>query len=466
MIRVVINGTEYTAHADERLSDLLIRTGNAIPMLCAGRGTCGKCRVTVNGRQELACQYRIHAQADVVLPQPEHMESETGARPDTARTGNVLALDIGTTTLALALARQEDGQIERVVTRANPQRAYGADVMSRIACCAEHGVPALQRAVLGAVGDMCRELDAPDVETMYVSGNSTMLHLFFGADPSGMGAAPYTPVFLGTKTVTGESLGLAHIQNVVSLPSAAAFVGADLTAGLNEIGMPPEGKYRLLLDLGTNAEIVLFSRGTAVCTAAAAGPCFEGANISCGMSASAGAICAYDAQGPRTIGDVPAAGLCGTGLVDVIAALLDAGTVDETGYMACGACELAPGVVLTQADVRQYQLAKAAVSAAMQTLLRRQNVRYEDVDALYIAGGFSTKIHVGNAVKTGLLPAQLAEKCIAVGNSSLLGTVKYACEQNDLSVYLDRMQYVDLNADPAFSDLFIGNMLFAQSADA
>ena len=459
-IPVTIDGKTYEAHEGERLSELLLRTGNAIPMPCAGRGTCGKCRVTVDGQPQLACRYRIGSAIDVVLPKPESIVSETGAQTDEAQIGDVLALDIGTTTLALALVSRDTGRIVRVVTCANPQRAYGADVMSRIAWCMEHGVSALQRAVLGAVEEMSRELDARDVDTMYAAGNTTMLHLLFGADPSGMGAAPYTPIFLESKTVTGESLGLSHIQNVVSLPSAAAFVGADLTAGLHYIGLPPEGKYRLLLDLGTNAEIVLFSRTAAVCTAAAAGPCFEGANVSCGMSASAGAICAWSPQGYRTIGDAPAAGLCGTGLVDVIATLLDAGVIDGTGFMAREAYALAPGLALTQADVRQYQLAKAAVSAALQTLLRRQGAAFDEIDALYISGGFSTKINVANAVKTGLLPAELAEKCVAVGNSSLLGTVKYACERNDLSAYADRMQYVDLNADPAFSDLFIGNMTF------
>lgn len=464
MIRVRIDGKEYEAKEGERLSDLLIRTGETIPMPCGGRGSCGKCRVTVNRQPQLACRYRITAQIDVVLPGRETIVSEIGDAARGELTGNaVLALDVGTTTLALALVSQDDGRIVRAVTRANPQRAYGADVMSRIGYCSSHGVSALQQAVLGAVREMIRELDAPDVGTMYVSGNTTMLHLLFGVDPSGMGAAPYTPVFLGSKTVTGENLGLSHVREVVSLPCAAAFVGADLTAGLNCIGMPPEGKHRILLDLGTNAEIVLFSRTSAVCTSAAAGPCFEGANISCGMSASAGAICAYSAEGFRTIGGVPAAGLCGTGLVDVIAALLDAGTIDGTGYMACGTYELAPNVTLTQADVRQYQLAKAAVSAAVQTLLQRQGVRYEDVDALYISGGFAAQIRIESAVKTGLLPAALEDKCAAAGNSSLLGTAKYACEQNDLSVFLGRMRYVDLTADSAFSDLFIDNMAFADA---
>ncbi len=461
MVRVVIDGKTYETEPGERLSDLLIRTGETIPMPCGGRGVCGKCLVRVNGQSERACRYRIRSDIDVVLPEREAIVSPTGAEESGNLTGNaVLALDVGTTTLALALVSAGDGRIVRVVTRANPQRAYGADVMSRIGFCMEHGPSALQRAVIDAVGEMCRSLSASAVETMYVAGNTAMLHLFFGVDPSGMGAAPYTPVFLQSRTAAGESLGLPDVQRIVSLPSAAAFVGADLTAGLNYIGMPPQGRHRLLIDLGTNAEVILFSRESALCTAAAAGPCFEGASISCGMSASSGAICAYDAAGYRTVGGAPAAGLCGTGLVDVIAELLRNGTIDETGFMACTSYPIAPGVVLSQGDVRQYQLAKSAVFAAIRTLMRKRDIRFEDVDALFISGGFSAKINIDNAVKTGLLPAELRDKCVSVGNSSLLGTVKYACAQNDLSVFLDGMRYVDLAADPIFSDLFIDNMMF------
>ncbi|MBR0510228.1 MAG: DUF4445 domain-containing protein [Clostridia bacterium] len=307
---------------------------------------------------------------------------------------------------------------------------------------------------------MLAELDAPEVQTLYVAGNTTMLHLFFGVDPSGMGAAPYTPAFLEMKEASGESLGLPKIQNAVSLPGAAAFVGADLTAGLNYVEMPPAGRYRLLIDLGTNAEIVLFSSAGALCTAAAAGPCFEGANISCGMSASSGAVCAYGAWGYRTVNDAPAKGICGTGLVDLIAFLLASGAIDETGFMECGGFEAAPGVTLTQKDVRQYQLAKSAVCSAVETLIQKRGVLYDDIDAVYISGGFSEKINVSNAVKTGLLPPALKEKCIPAGNSSLMGTVKYACETNDLSVFLAHTAYADLAADPVFSARFIENMTF------
>ena len=459
MAQVTIDGERYEAQVGERLSDVLIRINKTIPMPCGGRGDCGKCRVTVNGTTALACEYVVGSDITVKLPPREIIAGETVTAASGRQTAHgAFVLDVGTTTLALALASLDEGCVVRAVTRANPQRVFGADVMNRIGYCRTHGVAPLQQALMRTVSEMLSSLDAPAVRTLYITGNTTMLHLFFGVDPSAMGVYPYTPSFLESRTAPGNRLGLPEIGSVISLPGAAAFVGADLTAGLNYVGLPSEGRFRLLVDLGTNAEIVLFSRETALCTAAAAGPCFEGANISCGMSASPGAVYAFAKDGYRTIGDAPAAGLCGTGLIDVIASLLEDGTVDETGYMACERFEIAPGVTLTQSDVRQYQLAKSAVAAALLALLRRQGVSMEEIEAVYISGGFSAKINIENAVRTGLLPAALKDKCVAVGNSSLLGAVKYACEKNDLSVFLSRMRYVDLAADPVFSELFIENM--------
>ena len=461
MHQLTVNGRAIEAADHEPLSDALRRSGIMIPLPCGGRGSCGKCRVTVNGQEELACQYRVTDDVAVTVSEKETILSETGA----AETGEAscrmaLALDIGTTTLALALVSQEDGSIVRVATDANPQRAYGADVMSRIGYCREHGPTGLQLAVITAVNGLIGALHAPPVETMFVAGNTTMLHLFFGTDCSAMGAAPYTPAFLASQTASALRMGITGAETVVSLPCAAAFVGADLTAGLRYVGLPPEGKYSLLIDLGTNAEVVLFSREGALCTAAAAGPCFEGANISCGMSATPGAIFAYAPGIIQTVQGAPAKGVCGTGLVDIIAALLADGTIDETGFMECEAFEVAPGVTLTQGDVRQYQLAKSAVCAAVLTLLRKRNVSFEEIDRLYVAGGFAAKINAANAVAAGLLPAELRTKCVAVGNSSLLGAAQYACKPDGIGKYVEKMQYVDLAADPTFSDLFIEKMTF------
>ena len=460
MHRVIINGKIQFADDGTLLYDVLIKSDESVDHPCGGRGTCRKCIVTVNGKEELSCQYIIRSDITVSLPENGEIFSETGA----SETGNITknlcyALDIGTTTLALALVSLDENKIIKVITRANPQRTFGADVMTRIDYCRKNEVNELQKAVISEINSMISEFNLHKIEKLYISGNATMLHLFFGIDCSSMGVAPYTPVFLENKTEKAKKLGIIGVEEIEILPSIAAFVGADLVAGLNFVGMPENGKHNLLVDLGTNAEIVLFSEKSALCTAAAAGPCFEGANISCGMSATDGAVYSYSANGTKTISDEPAKGICGTGLVDIIAYLLDKEIVDETGYMEDD-FEVADGVHLSQADIRQYQLAKSAVSSAIITLLQMKNVSFDEIENMYISGGFSAKINIENAVKTGLLPKELVQKCVAINNSSLLGTVKYACEKNDLAVYIDNSTYVDLSANPIFSDLFIENMMF------
>ena len=460
MHKVKVGDSILIAQDGALLHDVLIGSGKSVEHPCGGRGVCRKCTVTVDGEQVLSCLYRVTHDITVILPEYGQIESVTGADTFEVATDKVCyVLDIGTTTLALALVSLENGKIVKVITDTNPQRMFGADVISRIDYCTKNGAEKLQKVLLEAVEKMMQAIGM-SAETLYIAGNTTMLHLFFGIDCASIGVAPYTPVFLETQNEAAANLGLTLVKNVISMPNISAFVGADIVAGLNLVGSPMSGKHDLLIDLGTNAEVVLFSEKDALCTAAAAGPCFEGANISCGMSATAGAISAYGEDGIKTIADAKPLGICGTGLVDVIAVLLERGEIDETGFMECESYTLSEGVTLEGGDVRQYQLAKSAVNSAILTLMKLKNVGFEDISNMYISGGFSAKINIKNAVKTGLLPKELESKCVTLNNSSLLGAVKYAFEQNELSCLLDGARYIDLSSDPDFSELFIENMMF------
>ncbi len=461
MKKIKINGKTIFAEYGTLLSDALIKAGINAEHPCGGMGKCKKCIVLVNGNEELSCQYRIETDISVSIPDSGEIISETGASQTGEITENVcLALDIGTTTLALALVSLNTNEIIKVITRTNPQRTFGADIMSRIDYCTKNGTEKLHTTLISEINKMIADFKLTDEVMLYVSGNTTMLHLFFGIDCSAIGVAPYTPVFLESKHESAKKLGLAGVKEVESLPSIAAFVGADLVAGLNLVEMPQKNKYNLLIDLGTNAEIVLFSEKSVLCTSAAAGPCFEGANISCGMSATNGAVYSYSDGIVKTIGNAAPKGICGTGLIDIIAGLIANKTIDKTGFMECGEFKIADGVHLSQADVRQFQLAKSAVFSAIVTLLNTEKISSDSIGNIYISGGFSAKINIANAVKTGLLPDVFFEKYIPVNNSSLLGTVKYACEKNDLSVYTKNAAYVDLSTTPDFSDLYIENMMF------
>ena len=461
MHKICFNGEVLYAEHGQLLADVLMKGEKAMEHPCGGRGVCKKCAVKVNGEEVLSCQYKVESDIAVEAPDISEIHSYTGAEETLLSSKNMcFCLDLGTTTLALALVSLDEKKIVKVATATNPQRLYGGDVMSRIAYCSANGVKSLQKMVVSKINEMMSSLFKGFIGKMYVAGNTTMLHILFGADCSGLGVAPYKAEFLHSRVASGQTLGIDNVEEITALPSIHTFAGADIVAGLNYIEKPSHDKYSLLVDLGTNAEIALFSDEKVVCTSAAAGPCFEGANISCGMSAVGGAIYSYKNSAYKTIGGKKAEGLCATGLVDVIAELLSKGIIDETGYME-GDFQIAPGVTLTCGDVREYQLAKSAISSAINVLLDENKVDNDHLYKVYISGGFSEKLNIENAVKSGLLPEKIASECVAVNNSSLSGTVKYACEHNDLTEFIKKSEYVDLSSNEKFSEMFIENMMFS-----
>lgn len=454
MHRITVNGkTEYVKDGT-LLSSVLLKSGESVPHPCGGKGICRKCIVSVNGRDELACRYEIHSSVDVVTENPASIHSPTGAVTTDEKTRDMcLALDIGTTTIALALVSADKKEIVRVITETNPQSVYGADVISRIEHCRKNGVSDIQKILIEKINSMIKRLSV-SVTDMYVSGNTVMLHILLGEDCTGMAAAPYTPVFLGKRTTDAASLGINNVSLIHTLPCISPFVGADITAGINYID---NGKCNLLVDLGTNAEIVLIKEDSFVCTSAAAGPCFEGVSISSGMSATDGAIYSYSEGRIRTIGNSIPKGICGTGLIDIIAFLLRNSVIDENGFMECDSYEVAEDIFITQEDIRQFQYAKSAIYSAILTLVTEEKIPLDKIENIYISGGFSSEINIKNAVATGLLPKEAEDRCIPVNNSSLMGTVKYIYEKKDLN---KQGSHTDLSSSALFSDLFIKNMSF------
>lgn len=456
----VSDGRIFYAEDGEFLDRVLKENSFSLEHPCGGKGTCKKCSVLVNGEKVLSCQYEIKNDIWVEnIVYTPILTADAGVETGKLTEKMCLCLDIGTTTIALALVALEDGRIVKSVTRNNPQRAFGADVMNRIDYASKKGTEGLKSVLIDEINCMIEEVTTRKIPMLYVAGNTTMLHLFFGVDPSKMGYAPYTPEFLGEKKMLCEKLGIKNVEEVMSLSGISAFVGADIVAGLNFAGMPNEGKYNLLIDLGTNAEVVVYSKEKLFCTAAAAGPCFEGVNISCGMSATEGAIYAFDGE-CKVVGNVEPKGVCATGLIDSIAEIIRGDVIDETGYMECNEYEIANGVTLTQKDVRAFQLAKSAVYSAVISLMKKAEITFEDIEKAFVAGGFSSKMNVKNAIKTGLLPKEIEEKIYPINNSCLQGLVKYAFEKNDLEKFLKNAEYVDLALDEDFQDLFIENMEF------
>lgn len=458
MHKVTVNGKILSAEDGTILSELLMQSDENTEHLCGGNGICRKCLVTVDGEQVLSCRYVI--KTDITVTTENHDVTTVKSIHRTQDGKLCFALDIGTTTLALALVDTHSKNIIKIATSTNPQRIFGADIISRTDYCRRHSVEKLRLVLIRKINSMLASFSTSNADTIYVSGNTTMLHIFFGEDCSSMGVAPYTPVFLNGRKEKASDYGINGVKNIESLPCISAFAGADTLAGLICADMPEINSYNMLVDLGTNAEIALFSQDDILCTSAAAGPCFEGACISCGMSATDGAICSVSQDGIKTIGNTAPKGICGTGLIDVIAHLLTTKQLDETGFLSGGTYEIAPDVSLTQEDIRQYQLAKAAIYSAIITLLKAKDLSFDNIEKVYISGGFADKINIENAIKTGILPRQFLNRCIAVSNSCLHGTVKYACENTDLSVYTEKAEYLDLADNETFSDLFISSMMF------
>lgn len=462
--------------------------GISVPARCGGTGKCGKCKIRLlSGSLEggetaeegiyLACLAVPLTDCKVLA------ESETGsgleassftrrASPQGGGTG--VAVDVGTTTIAASLVGLSDGKIYKTASCLNPQAAFGSDVLSRIRACADkQNLGALTACVREAIGGLIRSLtgDGREPDRIAVAGNTTMLHLLYGADPSPIGIAPFTPVFTDLKKCRGEELGF-RTKELVLLPSVSAYVGADITADILSADMLKSEKNVLLIDLGTNGEMALSRGGKIVCTSTAAGPALEGACISCGIGGVDGAVNRVWTEGDQikftTVGNRPPVGICGAGLVDFIAVLLESGKLDGTGYLSEEKVYLCDGIFLSRADVRQFQLAKAAISAGVSALLRSAGLTEGDVDECLIAGGLGSYMSVENAVKTGLIPAELKGRTRAVGNGSLYGAqlvlADPAMEAEAVEI-AEKSKAVELSGDTYFADEFVRRMCFDGFSD-
>ncbi len=502
----IVSGTAtlcQTVSEKTRLSDALLLAGIAPAMPCGGHGRCGKCRVVASGQlsdpsvEELACLSSDEmargvrlACAAMVLGDAEvqitHREAAgqicvSGAAQSVVHApmfSNLgAAVDVGSTTLAAALF-DESGQVATAAAL-NPQRAFGADVINRIGRAMAGDGLALAQAVRQAIGElleqMCAEVgrETAEIDGMVVTGNTTMLHLLTGEDPSPLAAAPFEARELFGKVIPAETLDLPCAPKAqVYLPRCvSAFVGADITTALLASGICRQPSSAMLIDIGTNGEIALWHEGRLTCCSTAAGPAFEGAKLSQGMQGTPGAIDRVRLEGHalmlHTIGDLPARGICGSGVADLLACLLQSDRLDETGCLADGADAvlLTEAVSFTQQDIRQVQLAKSAVRAGMETLLHHAGLTPDKLPQLAIAGGFGSYLSLDSAAVIGLIPEVLASRSQVLGNAALSGAamilqsrgLQGACEALASSA-----KTVDLSTDPVFMDNYIEYMMFVQ----
>ena len=382
---------------------------------------------------------------------------------DDARFG--FAVDIGTTTVVCYLVNLATGEIAGVRSAMNAQAAFGADVIARIQKDGETGGTLLHGAICRQLGEMMQSFGTDRVYEAVIVGNTTMLHFLMGANAASIAVSPFTASFLGAQTLAAEEIGLPFSGMRVHLaPGASAYVGADITAAALAADMA-DGS--VLIDIGTNGEMCLYKNGRYICCATAAGPAFEGGNIACGMAGVSGAICKVNADFTyETIGGAPAKGICGSGLVDAVAALIAAGHVDETGYLDDDfedGFPLCDGVEITAKDIREMQLAKAAICAGVDCMLDAANMTYADVSHLYLAGGFGSKINIKSAAAIGLFPKELEPVTVAIGNGAGMGALACLTSQKARRAageIADKMDYIELSASKLFQEKYVENMMF------
>ncbi|MFO7935149.1 MAG: ASKHA domain-containing protein [Bacteroidales bacterium] len=471
------------------LKDALHEYGVEFP--CGGKGTCGKCRVKLLSGEirtdefhrkrlqefglgenwRLACLSRC--ESDMVLEVDQYetlIQADETPFDFVPRKGLGIAVDLGTTTLVAQLLDLQNGRILAVEKSLNPQQKYGSDLVSRLDAVLSGNAPDMTcmiRKKIGEMIDLMTRGKDERIDRIVLVGNTVMQHFFCGLDIRPLSFFPFESPDLGEKKFLPGELGWkVRSGEVYFYPSIGSFVGSDILAGIMATGLHGEETYSMLIDLGTNGEIVMGNRDRLLCASTAAGPAFEGARISMGMQATTGAISSVEtaAEGwkVRVIGNGRPRGICGSGLIDAVAVLLDRGVIDEYGQILTGEDQvvLADPVVVTQKDIYEFQLAKAAIATGTEILMKKLDIRPDQIGNVYIAGAFGSYINMENVTGTGMLSFR-TDRVRKLGNSSLMGARMFLFPDLSLTGNILRItSHVNLESEDCFQDLFVDHMRF------
>jgi uncharacterized 2Fe-2S/4Fe-4S cluster protein (DUF4445 family) len=489
-VRLEPLGIELRVIPGTPLIDILHEYGIEFP--CGGKGICGKCRVKVlegnlplteNHREKLSKlgfseDFRLACLSNVTVDVSLEAEQyNTFILADntifefTPREGYGIAVDLGTTTIVVQLLNLTNGKVVNIKTALNPQLPYGADIISRIAYSINNSQALLTKlvreSISGLVNDILKENSVP-INKIIIVGNAVMQHIFCEIDLTPLSVYPFESVKKELFTFSSDELNLniSKKAEIIFLPSIGSFVGSDILAGIMAAKIHKSKKFLALIDLGTNGEIVVGNKDKILCASTAAGPAFEGTNISMGMRASTGAISSIWLENNQlnchVIGNEPAQGICGSGLIDAVSVFLKNKSIDNSGKITGNKNKLVveKPVCLTQKDIREFQLAKGAIAAGMEILIRKLNINFKDIEEVFIAGAFGNYINVNNTQYLGLLEFP-EEKIFKLGNSALIGAkMALFLENESYKDILNIAEHVSLETDPDFQDIFIGKMMF------
>ena len=489
-VTVLMDGRETVipAQTGETMLEALARAGIAVSAPCGGLGRCRKCAVRatgelacedgarLDGQTVLACRTRLTGDARVRVSESKAEILKTGVSAGEETDGEAglgVSVDVGTTTLAAYLVERSTGRVLASDARLNPQRPHGADVISRLSFAieSEENAALLQREILAAIDEMTRSMleragrAGEEIRCRALVGNTVMMHLLGGYPARPLAFAPFTPAYTalhekelgGVRTILGGCI--------------SGYVGADTLAAALACGLDERDENAMLIDIGTNGEIMLKKDGRCFACSCAAGPAFEGAHIACGTGAVAGAIDHARVENGEivytTIGGGEATGICGSGLIDLTAALLERGDITPMGRMA-GDVRLSERVYLARSDIREVQLAKAAIASGIRILAEQAGAALADIEKVYLAGGFGNFIGLDSACRIGLLPAALRAKIVPVGNAAGSGSVRLLVSEQArrrAEALRQATRCVELAATPDFNDVYTDELLFEDEDD-
>ena len=476
-------------YEDDTVLDILRREKIYLSADCGGRGECGKCRVRFTDPascpvpdeteeklipQEdlargirLACRHTtVKERTDIEIPSSSLISEGSAAEPDIKKieelsASEIIAVDYGTTMISGAVVDLNRGVVSEASV-INHQKAYGADVLSRI------------RASIDGCGEEMRKISRDDLSELSVrlgrdperaryiiSGNTAMEHLISGFPVKGLGEYPYTPV----------DISLRRDGNFTFLPGVSAFVGADIVSGICACSLDRTNAPWLYADIGTNGEMALGCGDDVLACSAPAGPAFEGGGISCGMPAVTGAVKGAVITGGKasviTVNEGLPCGICGSGIIDIIAGCLRNGIIDRNGTFTDDYIEegfrVYGDITVTQKDVREIQKAKAAIRAGMETLISESGISRKEIKKLVIAGDFGDSIDMENAARAGLIPEDLLGVCGTAGNASLSGATLYALDTGfsaRLQKFAEKVKVIEVSETPEFPARYVSYMVF------
>lgn len=447
-------------------SNLLSIIGGRVRADCGGKGRCGKCKVIIDGKKALACKTVVKSDMTVFLPDTKKPKIlidgvKTKALSD-KEDGLGIAVDIGTTTIAAQLIKLFDGKVLNTVSQLNGQKKYGADIMSRM----QRGTALLNKCIINQLNEIIALLNGGDkVKRMLIAGNTAMMHFVQGFDVSSLAVAPYTPYNINLNIRAASHYGIKGGFDVVSAPCIGGFVGADTVCAMLACSFNETDKTVLLIDVGTNGEMVLKHKNNIICCSTAAGAAFEGAQISHGIGCVEGAINTVLIQNGihiTTIGDKEPIGICGSGIIDCAAQMLKHNIITESGFLELD-FKIAKDIYITQKDIREIQLAKSAIRSGIDTLLHKAGIQFDEIDNVLLSGAMGSFINIENAVQINLLPTMLKEKTTVAGNAALSGAVAMllnASLRDAAKIMAAKTKHIELSSNSFFQNAFISNLSF------